>query len=246
MKRVSCKRCKKNAWVHENSRGISLCDECKVEQWYRKMKQLGCNVISPSDIGKFPLISPKGKKDLQKILIDGIEYVDVTDCIFEDTKYVKKFILREEFEKLEDEIARKIMRSIKGVKKNKVGRKPVELTDEQKEEIIKLYEDRYSYHDIAYIIGVSTTKVEKYLAKKRQIGELKSRGKLRPKIERTYRAGEERVRLRYTNEEEQKLIDLKESGKSYEQIAIKLNRSVQGVEEKYKRMKRKAEKVSEC
>lgn len=101
------------------------------------------------------------------------------------------------------------------------GNKPTEITKQQEEDFISLYNEGLSLEVISRKIGLSSWTVQKFAVKLRTEGKIQQRGN---------------VMCQWNSEKDKKLLDLKNQGHSWSDIAALMNMGKSTVQTRYHRI----------
>lgn len=77
------------------------CSRCEEKGWLIEMKKMGCSVGDSENLGVVPHMVRVNKSSLPKVKLDGETYTDVTQLLFADGKYEKKYLTQKERDALD-------------------------------------------------------------------------------------------------------------------------------------------------
>ena len=101
------------------------------------------------------------------------------------------------------------------------GNKPTEITKQQEQDFISLYNEGLSLEMISRKIGLSAWTVQKFAVKLRTEGKIQQRGN---------------VMCQWNSEKDSKLLSLKQAGNSWSDIAALMNMGKSTVQARYQRI----------
>ena len=85
----------------DNVINTDYCNQCHVVGWQQEMHEAGCSVAHPKQMGKAVRLTKIKVNECPKLIIDGVSYRDVTDMLYEESKYRKRYLSNEDMQLIE-------------------------------------------------------------------------------------------------------------------------------------------------
>lgn len=191
---IYCKICKIAQHVDiKSERTETVCVSCQNKKWFMRMKKRGCSVPDPKNLGDTPFLELKQKEDYPRVVVDGVKYIDMTGYFFEDTKYKREYLTREQQKRREEEKIKEIIRDLVIDYDNKL-----KLDRAERDKLIKqLYKGGYSQYKITKVVKCSASTVSLVVNRAIKNRELEKRVEPSLKNQLTIERRNEKVKEMY-------------------------------------------------